>query len=144
MQQQASQEEPTRRLSQIPFAIFARVLASSGAITIMSAHRRNSMWSIGSVRSLHICKQANNTMSGYINVTIKSLQTIQCQDTSMSPSSQYCTLYLLLVSDKCKYSTSENGVSGAQSHKVTVCDYHCNDNGMIHGIRMQWHCVIYW
>jgi len=38
----------------MPFAIFARVLASSGAITIMSAQRRNSICSIGSVRSLHI------------------------------------------------------------------------------------------
>jgi len=46
--------KPTSRLSDMPFAIFARVLASRGAITIMSAHRRSSICSTGSVRSFHI------------------------------------------------------------------------------------------
>jgi len=46
--------KPTSRLSDMPFAIFAIVLASRGAITIMSAHRRSSICSTGSVRSFHI------------------------------------------------------------------------------------------
>lgn len=38
----------TARLSQIPLAIFAKVSAEHGAISTMSAHRRSSMWRIGS------------------------------------------------------------------------------------------------
>jgi len=38
----------TKRLSQIPLASFASVLASSGAITITSAHLLSSICKIGS------------------------------------------------------------------------------------------------
>jgi hypothetical protein len=46
--------EHTKRLSQSPFAIFARVFAELGAIKRRWAHRRNSICNIGSLSSCQV------------------------------------------------------------------------------------------
>lgn len=45
----------TSRLSQMPLATFASVLASRGATTMRSAQRRSSMCRTGSERPFHSC-----------------------------------------------------------------------------------------
>mmetsp|Transcript_18570 Transcript_18570/g.35387 ORF Transcript_18570/g.35387 Transcript_18570/m.35387 type:complete len:240 (+) Transcript_18570:657-1376(+) len=48
------------RLSQMPFAIFAKVFAESGAMTSISAQRRRSMCMTGSPTVFHLCHSSSS------------------------------------------------------------------------------------